>query len=243
MSVKNIISYAIVLALIVIMASCNFGNSDWRTASRARTGLAPDPAETPEAIIQVYAARAYSWRGIFGVHTWFAVKPSHAESFTVYEVAGWYARWGGSVVAIHKQAPDKRWFGNEPMLLAEKRGEGVDDLIKRIDKAVQTYPYSKEYTIWPGPNSNTFTAWLSRAVPEIGLDLPSTAIGKDYLGNSITATAPSGSGWQLSVLGLFGIIVSDVEGFEINILGLTFGIKADPLAIKLPLIGQIDLSV
>ncbi|BBL35216.1 hypothetical protein Nstercoris_01478 [Nitrosomonas stercoris] len=239
MSAKNIV---LALLLLAIAASCNFGSADWRTASRAQTGIAPDPAQTPEAVIQVYAARAYSWRGIFGVHTWFATKPSHAKSFTVYEVAGWYAQWGGSVVAIHEQAPDRRWFGNAPVLLAEKRGEGVDELIKRVDAAAQTYPYEKDYTVWPGPNSNTFTAWLSRAVPEIGLNLPPTAIGKDYLGDNITATAPSGNGWQFSVLGLFGVIVSDVEGYEINLLGLTFGIKPDPFAIKLPLIGQIDLS-
>ena len=38
---------------------------DWRTASREPVGTAPDPATTPEAVIQVYAARAYGWRGFF----------------------------------------------------------------------------------------------------------------------------------------------------------------------------------
>lgn len=240
MSARNIIIFAVIA---FIAASWSFGGTSWQTASRARTGIAPDPAQTPEAVIQVYAARAFSWRGIFGVHTWFATKPTDAESFTIYEVAGWYARWGGSVIAIREQAPDRRWFGNAPVLLAEKRGAGVDELIERINAATQTYPYPKEYTVWPGPNSNTFTAWLSRAVPEMELDLPPTAIGKDYLGKDIMATAPSGNGWQLSVLGLFGIIVSEVEGFEINVLGLTFGIKFDPLVIKLPMIGRIELSV
>ena len=52
------------------------GSSDWRTASREPVGLAPDPASTPEAVVQVYAARAIRWRGYFGVHTWIAVKPA-----------------------------------------------------------------------------------------------------------------------------------------------------------------------
>ena len=38
------------------------GGRDWRTASREPAGLAPDPATTQEAVVQVYAARAVRWR-------------------------------------------------------------------------------------------------------------------------------------------------------------------------------------
>ena len=44
--------------------------ADWRSARRDSSGQAPDPAVVSEAVIQVYAARAVSWRGAFGVHTW-----------------------------------------------------------------------------------------------------------------------------------------------------------------------------
>lgn len=218
-------------------------NADWRTASRESVGLAPHPVLTPEALVQVYGARAYGWRGYFGVHTWIAVKPSNASSYTVYEVIGWYLTRGGSVVSIHEQIPDRRWFGNMPELLMEKRGEGVDALIDRIEQAAHQYPYDREYLIWPGPNSNTFTAWISRSIPELDLDLPPTAIGKDFLGKEWVAAAPSGHGWQWSLFGLLGLIVSQVEGIEINILGLTFGVDPDPLAIKLPLIGRIEVPI
>lgn len=50
------------------------GINDWRTASRDSAGIAPLPAETPEAVVQVYAARTFNWRGTFAVHTWVAVK-------------------------------------------------------------------------------------------------------------------------------------------------------------------------
>ncbi|NDA85703.1 MAG: DUF3750 domain-containing protein, partial [Burkholderiaceae bacterium] len=33
--------------------------------------------------------------------------------------------------------------------------------------AVQSYPYADSYTMWPGPNSNTFTAHVGREVPEL----------------------------------------------------------------------------
>ena len=104
------------------------------------------------------------------MHTWFAVKPTNAKSWTVYEVIGWRLRWAESVVVVRTREPDGRWFGAQPELYAEKRGEGVDELIKRIDKAAREYPYANEYTVWPGPNSNTFTAWIARAVPELGVD-------------------------------------------------------------------------
>ncbi len=43
--------------------------ADWRTASRDSAGLAPLPKDTPEAVVQVYAARAFGWRGAVAVHT------------------------------------------------------------------------------------------------------------------------------------------------------------------------------
>jgi len=229
-----------VLALVLlVLAAGNTHAQDWRTASRASVGLAPDPATTREAVVQVYGARAVRWRGYFGVHTWIAVKPTAAPSYTVYEVIGWRLRWTDSVVAIQERVPDGRWFGNRPELLAEQRGEHVDELITRIDRAARSYPFAGEYTVWPGPNSNTFTAWVARAVPELGLDLPATAIGKDYLPEGIFATAPSGSGMQVSLGGLLGVILSPVEGVEVNVLGLTFGVSPASLSIKLPFIGRI----
>jgi Protein of unknown function (DUF3750) len=212
---------------------------DWRAASRAPVGLAPDPDVTPEPVIQVYAARAVRWRGYFGVHTWIAVKPLAAPRFTVYEVSGWRLRRTGSSVNKNDRAPDSRWFGSTPALLAERRGAGVDDMIARVEAAVRAYPYADTYRVWPGPNSNTFTAFVLRAVPELETDLPATAIGKDYLGAALFATAPSGTGWQFSALGVLGVLAGVEEGLELNLLGLTFGIDPLQLSLKLPMVGRI----
>jgi hypothetical protein len=211
----------------------------WRTASHEPVGLAPDPRATPEAVLQVYSARAWGWRGNFGVHTWIAAKPSGAISYTVYEVIGWRLRWGDSAVAIHDRAPDARWFGNAPDLLSDLRGPGVDAIIAKVDKAAREYPYHDRYTVWPGPNSNTFTAFIARRVPELNLDLPPTAIGKDYLGGHVFAKAPSGSGFQFSLFGLLGVTAALEEGLELNILGLSFGIDPKDPALKLPFVGRI----
>ena len=212
---------------------------DWRSASHEPVGLAPDPAATPEAVVQVYGARTWGWRGTFGVHTWIAVKPAGAAAYTVYEVIGWRLRWSDSVVAIHTRAADARWYGSAPELYSDRRGAEAEKLIPRIDAAARAYPYAGEYSAWPGPNSNTFTAWITRAVPELQVDLPPTAIGKDYLSDRLVGSAPSGSGVQFSLGGLFALTASGIEGLELNLLGLTFGINPFDPALKLPLLGRV----
>ena len=56
----------------------------------------------------------------------------------------------------------------------------VDDLIVAVDRAARSYPWPDSYKAFPGPNSNTFTAWIARQVPELGLSLPFSAIGSSY---------------------------------------------------------------
>lgn len=237
---SRFVLYAVVVAAVTAATSCTNTRSDWRTASREPVGLAPDPAELKEAVVQVYGARVIGVKGLFGVHTWVAVKPAEAEEWTVYEVVGWRLRWAQSAIVVHTRPPDARWFGSVPELYVDRRGPGVDALIERIDKAARAYPYGAEYRAWPGPNSNTFTAWIARAVPELELDLPATAIGKDYLGSSIVGAAPSGSGVQLSLGGVLGVAMSAVDGLEFNVLGLNFGIG--PNGVKLPMVGRVGGS-
>src|SRR5436190_19627919 len=74
----------------------------WYDARRDPTGLAPDPATTREAVIQVYAARAVAWRGILAVHTWISVKPTGAERFTRYEVIGFGVENGLPAIRVDR---------------------------------------------------------------------------------------------------------------------------------------------
>jgi hypothetical protein len=217
------------------------GAGDWRTASREAVGLAPDTAAVVEPVVQVYAARAVRWRGYFGVHTWIAVKPRAAKQYTVYEVNGWRLMRGGSSITVSHRSPDSRWFGSRPALLAERRGDGVDELIARIEAAVAIYPYADTYHVWPGPNSNTFTASVLRSARGLRVDLPATAIGKDYLGTTFVARTPSGTGYQVNAFGLLGVLVGVEEGAEVNVLGLTVGVDLAPLSLKLPLAGRVGL--
>lgn len=216
----------------------------WWDLRRDSSHQAPDASTTDDAIIQVYSARAARWRGAFGVHTWFATKRRDENNYTRLEVIGYALRWGGNTVRVRAGRPDNYWFGNKPYLLREIRGGvDVDKLIDRLHTAAHNYPYQKRYKVWPGPNSNTFTAMLAREIPELKLELPSTAIGKDFLPeNRLFAKSPSGEGLQFSLRGLLGLIVGMEEGVEVNMLGLTAGLDVSPPAIKLPGVGRLGFS-
>jgi hypothetical protein len=209
--------------------------ADYRTASRESVHIAPLPSTTSEAVIQVYAARAFNWRGIIASHCWISIKPRNASEYTVYQVVGWLNYRGLPALSIAKDLPDRKWYNATPRLVTDIRGSKAEALIPRIEQAAKAYPYAYPYTVWPGPNSNTFPAYIARRVPELRLALPADAIGKDFLvDEKYFANAPSGTGYQFSIKGVLGVLIAKKEGIEINILGLVYGIKFFPFKLLLP---------
>jgi len=239
---RIVCALAVVLVAPLLISACGGTRlgSDWRSADRSSAALAPDPDTTREAVVQVYAARAFDWRGIFAVHTWIALKPEGARRYTVHQVLGWRARHGGLAVVSHHDIPDRHWYGAPPRLLRDVRGDAAAALIPLIEAAVARYPHSHEYVLWPGPNSNTFTAYVAREVPGLGVDLPPTAIGKDYLaGGGVFGPAPSHTGYQISLFGVLGITLAVEEGVELNVLTLGLGVDPLDLALRLPGVGRV----
>lgn len=172
---KSIVIFFVLSALV----ACS--SSNWRTASREPAGIAVDPIIQKDAVIEVYAADAFSWRGWFAVHTWIAVKPQDAAEYTVYEVVGWRVRSG--LPALHEYkttTPDRYWYGAKPEKVLSIQGNKAQRLIPQISDAISRYPWANEYTLFPGPNSNTFPQWVGLQVPELGLELPFRAIGSGY---------------------------------------------------------------
>jgi hypothetical protein len=212
----------------------------WYQASLESSGLAPNPTTVRESVVQVYAARAYGWRGAVAVHTWIIVKRSGEPAFTRYDVVGW---GGAPVVRKNYAAADALWYGGRPELLLDRRGEEVEALIDQIEAAVTSYPFAHSYRSWPGPNSNTFIAHIGRSVPALRLDLPANAIGKDYLPlTAPLARAPSGTGLQVSLLGAVGLLIAVEEGVEIDLLGLSLGVDFARPALRLPGLGRVGFS-
>jgi hypothetical protein len=212
----------------------------WSRARWDSAQLAPEPREHPEAIVQVYAARTWGWKGAFAVHSWIAFKREGAPAYDRYDVVGWGVGRGAPAVRRNLRPPDGRWAGSDPELVAELRGEAAAAAIPKVEDAIARYPFRDRYLTWPGPNSNTFVAWIAREVPELGVALPSTAIGKDFLpGGQLVAWAPSGTGFQLSLGGLLGVTLARGEGLEVNLLGLVVGLDPSGPALKLPGLGRL----
>ena len=214
---------------------------NWATAPRHSAGIAPDPVQQAAiAIVEVYVAPTFGWRGVFAVHPWIIFKKSGETAFTRYEVVGW---GGNDVVRRNYALPDGLWYGAQPKLLVDQRGEGVDAMISQIEAAIKSYPYPDTYQSYPGPNSNTFLAHIGREVPALKLDLPANAIGKDYRPISRPlGLSSSGSGWQISLLGMLGLSIGFEEGVEANILGLNFGLDLNSPGLRLPFIGRLGVD-
>jgi Protein of unknown function (DUF3750) len=206
----------------------------------AVVGLAPGPDDNSESIVQVYAARSYEpLPRLVAVHTWIAYRREGERRYTLYEAHRFRPHISGrSVRTCQKDYPDRKWHGAVPTLLFELRGESADRAISGLEEAVSTYPGG--YRLWPGPNSNTLIADLIRSVDDLQVDLPPTAIGKDFLpGWGVFGRAPSGTGWQVSLGGALGLLVGLEEGLEINLFGAVFGLDLNPPAFKLPVVGRL----
>ena len=212
----------------------------WRDANWSTTGLLPPAADDPPARVLVFAARAGGWRSIFAVHTWIVVKPPNATSYTRYDVMGF-----GQPVRVNLHAPDAFWFSGAPQLVADIRGEVAAQAIPEIEAAVKSYRYAHygSYRIWPGPNSNTFTATVLRAAPELAVAMPPEAVGRDFRadGSFVGATA-SQTGFEVSIYGLIGAKLAWVEGVEVDFLGLVAGLDLRHPALKIPGFGRLGLD-
>ena len=214
---------------------------NYKDANRSSIGIAPIPAKTSEAVVQIYAAKAFNWRGLFAVHTWIAIKPQDATHYTTYQVIGWNAYRNRPLVDVSTGAPDRRWFGSDPTIIKTLTGASAEDAIQKIKLAVKSYPYPETYRAWPGPNSNTFVAYVLSQVPELHAAMPANALGKDYVPfKHLFSKVPSQSGYQLSLYGALGVSVSTQEGLQINLLGLTSGVSWKPWGIIIPGIGLIS---
>ena len=226
---------------IVLSNTIDF-HANYQTANRQSAHLSPTPKQYSDAIIQVFAARAFNWRGIVSLHLWLALKPKNADAYFVCQVVGWNFFRGLPALSIAKDIPDRYWFNQKPVVIFELRGLPAEELLPKINQAIKHYPYQQTYITWPGPNSNTFIAYVAREVPDLKLALPSNAIGKDFMGLRFFAKTPSGTGYQISLFGCLGIMLALKEGLEINFLGLVYGINPIDLIIKLPGFGDINLK-
>jgi hypothetical protein len=231
--------YLLPLGVSAVLHQFNGIGADWWSADRSSAGHLPPAAQHRPAMVRVFAAPTVRWRGIFAVHSWIVLKPEGDAAYTRYDYTAW-----GEPIRVNGFAADGRWFGRSPEVIFAADGEAAAALIPRMQAAIQGYAWRNrgDYRVWPGPNSNTFVAAVLDAVPEAGVTLPPTAVGKDYPydGRWIRVT-PSGTGLRLSLGGYAGLTLGWVEGIEVNILGGVAGLDLRRPAIKLPGLGRLGL--
>src|SRR5438132_12260592 len=152
----------------------SYAYADWSSV-----GMLPPATADRQARLLVFTGRTGRWKGISAVHSWVVLKSANATTWSRYDVVGW-----GQPLRTNGWAPDSRWFGDTPRVLVDVRGPAATALLPKVQAAIDAYGYreSGDYRVWPGPNSNTFTASVLRAVPELAATLPPHAVGKDFRG-------------------------------------------------------------
>ena len=128
------------------------------------------------AVVRLYGAPLPWPLGHVAAHYWFTVtEDGRCDRWEIWQDpdAG-----GTSVGHLHcnLKAPEADVGGGPARLVCEWNGEEaarIKDVLKK------PYPFCHRYLAFPGPNSNTFVAWVLR---EAGIDyrLPWNAIGRSY---------------------------------------------------------------
>lgn len=213
----------------------SFRDADWSSI-----GSLPTAVDHPQARVLILSGRTGGWKGVLAVHSWIVIKRENAQRWTRFDVVGW-----GDPVRENAWAPDGRWFGDRPRVVVDVQGPAAEQLIPKIETAIKDYRFAHagDYHVWPGPNSNTFTATVMRAVPELATALPPNAIGRDFRTRPYVGRTDSGTGYEVNLWGLLGLKAGWVEGLEINVLGLVAGFDLRQPALKLPGFGRLGVDV
>jgi hypothetical protein len=107
--------------------------------------------------------------GAFADHYWFVVFQGSTADCQRWEV--WQTRNAGghSVGHVHRDLLDPyAGVGGGPSeIVAEWHGE-IAQKLRAVLEQPRDYPHCDRYHYWPGPNSNTYAAWVLR---EAGIDL------------------------------------------------------------------------
>ncbi|GHD06256.1 DUF3750 domain-containing protein [Tianweitania populi] len=215
--------------------------NSWRSADWSASGVLPVVKDADDAAVYVMAARLGGLKGAISVHSWIVTKEKGAPRYNRYDVVGW-----GNPVRRNGYPADGRWYSNEPVIMHAVTGRQAEALIPRVEAAVNAYPYSRagDYVVWPGPNSNSFVAWVLRQVPEIGARMPPNATGRDYApGFFDIAWSPKTRDLHVTLGGFVGLAVGATSGFELHFLGVVAGIDVTEPAIKIPAFGRVDASI
>jgi hypothetical protein len=116
--------------------------------------------------------------GLFAAHYWLVV--FDGESCHRWEVWQTKNAGGRSIGHVHcdLKPADAGVGGGPARVAAEWTGPQAVAIQSVLEKA-EAYPHCGRYLVWPGPNSNTFVAWVLRRA-RVEHKLGPMALGKRY---------------------------------------------------------------
>jgi uncharacterized protein DUF3750 len=122
-----------------------------------------DSGATPDCVVQLRCAALPSLAGWLADHYWFVVIEEGSGACHRWEVWQTPDAGGKSVGHVHcdLKDPDAGVGGGPSRIAQEWRGADARALRAVLERP-EDYPHCRRYSYWPGPNSNTFTAWVLR---------------------------------------------------------------------------------
>ena len=213
--------------------------SSWRNADWSASGVLPDPNDIDGPAVFLMAARTGGLKGAFSVHCWIVIKRSANAGYDRYDKVGW-----GLPVRKNAYAPDGRWYSNTPWIVGFLKGSKAVAAVRKAEAAIASYPYSHrgDYTIWPGPNSNSFAAHVLRSIPEMGVQMPPNAVGRDFApGFAAIDISDDWTDVHATLGGLAGFAAGVHSGIEVHLFGLVAGIGVSPFTLKVPAFGDVSI--
>ena len=116
--------------------------------------------------------------GMFAWHYWFVVEDgTGCHRWEVWQTKN----AGGSCIGhVHRdlKAPADGVGGGPSRVAADWEGDAAQRIAAVLGDAAR-YPYCQRYRMWPGPNSNTFVAWVLREAG-VSAALDARGIGRNY---------------------------------------------------------------
>ena len=205
----------------------------------------PSPHPT-DAIVAIKSAQLSAsnpfWRS-FAHHAWVDLKRPNSPTWERIESGGRIGILHGDIAA-EEASLDHRFGERTVRLLGHATGDDALAVIAHIDATLPTLAprYATDYTMWPGPNSNTFVRELCAGAPGLSFVFDPNALGKDYSGFLTLGTTASGTGLRIDTP-ILGAALALREGVELHLLQLTFGISLDPPGLSLPFLPQIPFGL
>jgi hypothetical protein len=198
------------------------------------------------------------WYSRFAHHAWIDLRDEAGE-WTRVEILGFPPSVHLEGIA-EAEAFAARRFGREVHLLKTISGPQAKPIVARVLEladACEDYgrlalewneeggfvaqvipPSGRDYRRWPGPNSNTFVAWIIERTPGLHAELHHNAVGKDYPKGFRVGRTSAGYGFETESAWL-GLGLGLSQGLELHLLGLTAGVDLWPPALKLPFLPRL----